>query len=154
MKINAAFAMVLLLVTPVAMVVPTQAKPQGKTAPHASKTEAAGEEEKKDEPTVPGNVVERKDGKGFLSLVIADGGFKLSFYDKDKKPTQCDVSKATARWRPNYKIGEERRVLNPAGDGMSLVSADVKPPYHFRLYLNLLSDKDEAVESYSFDFRQ
>ena len=79
---------------------------------------------------------------------MSDSGFKLSFYDKEKKPVECDVARAAVRWNPHYKLGEERRVLNPSGDGKTLVSAPVRPPYNFLFFLTLLGENGEAVESF------
>src|SRR5882757_10913630 len=143
MKINAALAKSLLLVVSAGMVVPILAKPPAKPGPAPAKQEDTAKPEG-DEPelTIPGVSVPRANG-GFIGITIDDSGFKLSFYDKKKKPVDCDVARATARWKPNYKIGEERRVLNPSGDGKTLTSTPVRPPYQFKLYLTLLSEDDK-----------
>jgi hypothetical protein len=87
-----------------------------------------------------------------LGLTIDNGGFKLSFYDKKKKPVDCDVARAAARWQPNYTVVEAHCILNPTGDGKTLISPTVRPPYNFKLHLTLLSDDGQAVESYTIDF--
>ncbi len=113
------------------------------------------------EPKIPGFVVPRTGG-GFLSLLVEDGKFKLTFYGVDKKPVAADVARASARWVVRYKIADERTILNPTDDGMALTSSKfVRPPYQFKLYLTLLGagegegeSEGQAVEQYVIDFRQ
>lgn len=153
MKTNAAFAKSLLVVASFGLVLPMLAKPPAKPAPAAAKQEEAAKAEGDDaEATIPGVSVARKNGD-FIGIEIADGGFKLSFYDKKKKQIDCDVARATARWNPKYKKGDERAVLNPSGDGKTLTSPNIRPPYNFKLYLTLLSSDDQAVETFVVDFR-
>jgi hypothetical protein len=115
---------------------------------------------KKEEPKIEGIVITRPNG-ALLGLTLEGGTFKLSFYDAKKKPVVADVTRAAARWNPNYKQGSERVILNLAGDGKSLVgSKPVRPPYAFKLYLTLLKagpsaateGSEQAVESYTVDF--
>lgn len=155
MKINAAFLKSLLLVTPLVFALPLSAKPQGKTTPAPAAKEEAKAEGEEAEPTIPGYSMARRNASGgFIGLTMDGNGFKLSFYDAKKKPAPCDVARATARWRTNYKTSEEFKTLLPSGDGMTLVSSDVKPPYNFKLvFLNLLSEDGTVLESYSFAFR-
>jgi hypothetical protein len=151
MKINASLAKSLLLATSFGLALPMLAQPPAKPAP-AKPGETAKEEA---EPVIPGMTLTRKNGD-FIGLELADGNFKLSFYDKKKKPIPCDVAQATARWNPSYKKGDERRVLNPSGDGKTLISNPpvVRPPYNFKLFLTLLSEDGQAVESFpAIDFR-
>ena len=70
---------------------------------------------KEPEPIIPGLTIPRGNGT-FLGLEVAGGNFKLSFYDKKKKPVAPDVSRATARW-PNLKsvTGPNRTVLIQSG---------------------------------------
>jgi hypothetical protein len=153
MKINAALAKTLLLVASTGMVLPMLAKPPAKPAPApAQQEETAKADGEEPEPTIPGVSAPRANG-GFIGIEIAGGGFKLSFYDKKKKQVDCDVARAAARWKPNYTIVQERSILNPSGDGKTLVSSDVRPPYNFKLHLTLLSEDDKAVESFTLDFR-
>jgi hypothetical protein len=151
MKINASLAKSLLLFASFGLALPVLAQAPAKPAP-AKPGETAKEEP---EPVIPGTTLDRKDGS-FIGLELADGGFKLSFYDKKKKQVACDVAQATARWNPNNKKGDERRVLNLSGDGKTLVSNPpvVRPPYIFKLYLTLLSEDGQVVESFpAIDFR-
>ncbi len=152
MKINAALAKSLLLAASVGMVVPLLAAPPAKPAPSkpapAKQEEIAKPEGETPEATIPGISAPRAKG-GFIGIEVDESGFKLSFYDKDKKQVDCDVARATARWDPSYKVGVERRVLNPSGDGKTLTSTPVRPPYNFRLFLTLLNENGEAVESFS-----
>ena len=154
MKINAAFLKSLLLATPIIFTLPAVAKPQGKTAPAPAASEEAKAEGEEAEPTIPGLSVPRKSGNGYIGVTIEGSGFKLAFYDAKKKPVPCDVARATARWRPHYKTTEEFKTLTPSGDGMTLVSSDVRPPYNFKLFLTLLSEDGQALESYSLDFHE
>ena len=109
---------------------------------------------KKEEPLkIPGLVINRADGR-FLGLEIEDNRFKLSFYTAKKKPMPADVARGTARWAVHYQPGDERTVLNPAGDGTSLVSLrPVRPPHVFKIYLSLFAEgNEEPVESYVVDY--
>lgn len=150
MKINASLAKSLLWVASFGLALPVLAQTSAKPAP--AKQE---ETTKEKEPVIPGIVAERKNG-GFIGIELADGGFKISFYDKDKKQIPCDVAQATARWNPSYKKGDERRVLNLSSDGKNLISNPpmVRPPYNFKLFVTLLSADDQVVESFpALDFR-
>ena len=107
------------------------------------------------EPQIPGITIPRAKG-GFLGILVENGNFKLSFYDAKKKPAPVDVARATARWPVKYRLGDERTVLNPTGDGTALTSGTfVRPPFVFKLYLSLFVEgRDDAAESYVIDFRQ
>jgi hypothetical protein len=126
-----------------------------KTAPAATKTAPAVKKEA-ELPKIPGTVINRPNGT-FLSLVVADGNFKLSFYDKKHKLMAMDVTRATARW-PNTKTvtpAQFRTVLN--GSGTTLVGQHpVYPPYTFNVFLTLLQgegDDAKAVENYTVAFK-
>ncbi len=147
------------------MVVPifAQTKPKEKapakspTAPakKAEKTEPKKEEPAAEEaePVIPGTTIARADGT-FLGLSLEGGNFKLSFYDEKKKPVSANVVRATARWNPVNKTGELRVVLNPTGDGLALTGPQqVRPPFVFKVYLTLINEAGEAVESHAVDFR-
>jgi len=152
MKINAALAKTLLLATSMGMVMPLLAKPPAKPAPAPAKQqETAKPEGEEAEGTIEGISAPRKNG-GFIGITIDDSGFKLSFYDKKKKQVDCDVARAAATWQPKYRIPDERRVLTPSGDGKTLTSTPVRPPYNFKLRLTLLSADDQAVETFVLDF--
>jgi hypothetical protein len=110
------------------------------------------------EPVIPGIVLTRPNG-GYLGLTLENNNFKLSFYDSTKLPVKVDVARAAARWQTQYKIADERAVLNPTPDGLALTSNKfVRPPYVFRIYLSLLKEPGEgeeaAAEPYMIDFRQ
>ncbi len=99
-------------------------------------------------------MISRPDGT-FLGLTLQDGKFKLSFHDKQKKRKKADVARAVARWPNVHGPGQNRTVLNPAGDGTFLLGAQfVRPPHSFRLILTLVPDGEgEEGETYSVDFR-
>jgi hypothetical protein len=128
-------------------------KPANPAKPDAKKPEA----KKKEEPMgkVDGIVLTRPSGLN-LGLTLVDGKFKLTFYDKKKKPTQVDVTRALARWSNVHGPGDNRTVMNPDG-AHSLIGAQfVRPPYAFKLYITLLKgegDAAESVETYVVDFR-
>ncbi|MSU46186.1 MAG: hypothetical protein EXS42_03450 [Lacunisphaera sp.] len=103
---------------------------------------------------IPGTTIARPNGT-FLGLEVVAGNFKLTFYDKKKKPTAMDVTRARARW-PNLRSpGDNRTVLN--GSGNALVGAKpVLPTFTFNVYLTLLqgeNDEAKAVETYMVGFR-
>ena len=61
----------------------------------------AVEEEK--EPVIAGITMERKSTEGFLGIEITSNNFKLTFYDKDKKPVRDFIlmtgsKKLQTRW--------------------------------------------------------
>ena len=118
-------------------------------------TKAKVEAKKEEEPKIPGATIARANGT-FLGLEVANGNFKLSFYDKKRKPAAIDVTRATARW-PNMHddTGDNRTVLNPSGSAL-VGSKPVLPPYTFNVFITLLAgdgDQTEAVESYAVPFQ-
>lgn len=151
MKLDAAFARSLLFAVMIGMGGLSQAAPQ-KQAPQAKEAPPAAAPAEAETQTIPGTVIARKSG-GFLSLSVKGGALNLAFYDAEKKQVPADVARAAARWDPKKTIGTERRVLNPSGDGLTLVSTPVKPPYIFKVYLTLLPAEGEATESYVVDLR-
>jgi len=153
MKINAALAKTLLLVASTGMVMPMLAKPPAKSAPAPAKQEETAKAEGEEADGVIAGISAARANGGYIGIEIAGGGFKLSFYDKKKKQVDCDVARASARWKPNYTIVQERCILNPSGDGKTLTSSTVRPPYNFKLFLTLLSDDEKAVESFVLNFR-
>ncbi|MFT3867336.1 MAG: hypothetical protein QM715_02450 [Nibricoccus sp.] len=155
MKINAAFAKSLLLVASFGLVAPllAQAPAKRKAGPAPAQQEETAKPEEA-EPVVPGTVINRADGS-FLSVTIENNCFKIAFYDTKKMPKAPDVTRAAVRWSPKNKKGDERRILNASSDGQSLISPPpVLPPHNFRIFVTLLNDKDEAVETYNTDFRE
>jgi hypothetical protein len=133
-------------------VAPAAVKPAD---PKAVPTAKPVEKKKEAEPIIPGLTIPRGNGT-FLGLEVAGGNFKLSFYDKKKKPVAPDVSRATARW-PNLKsvTGPNRTVLNPSGKSL-VGSKPVLAPYSFNVYISLMQgDGDDAkvVETYDVPFR-
>lgn len=129
------------------------AKPApGKVAP--GKGAPGGKEEEIG--VIEGMTIARANGH-FLGLKLEGGKYKLTFYDKKKKPEKVDVTRATARWPNMHGPGDNRTILNVAGDGTFLMGAQfVRGPHSFKLFFTLLrGDGNEAVsvENYTVDFR-
>ena len=130
---------------------------QAQTRP-APKPGAPKQDTKKEDEigVIEGMTLARPNGH-FLGLKLEGGKYKLTFYDKKKKPEKVDVTRATARWPNMHGPGDNRTVLNPAGDGTFLMGAQfVRGPYAFKLFITLLKGEgNEAVgvESYTVDFR-
>jgi hypothetical protein len=112
---------------------------------------------KKEEPMgkITGAEIARTNGT-FLGLEVVDGVFKLSFYNKKKKPMPVDVTRATARW-PNLRLPHENHsVLNPAGNAL-VGQNPVVPPFAFNVFITLLQgegDDAKAVETYMVPFHE
>ena len=133
--------------------------------PPASKAGAAGaakkadDKAKKEEPPAKIDGIEISRGaKGYMGIQIVNSTFKLSFYDTKKKPITPDVARAALRWDPKYKVGEERVILNPADKALTSPK-NIRPPYHFKLFITLFKEPAEgadpvAAENYTIDFRQ
>ena len=144
----------LALLTAVSFVQAQTTKPAApaKGTPAAKKAQAKEEEEGK----IEGLALNRPN-KHFLGLTLSDGKYKLTFYDKKKKPEKVDVTRALARWPNLHGPGDNRAVLNPAGDGTFLLGSQfVRPPHAFKLFLTLVrgeGDTAETVETYTVDFR-
>lgn len=127
---------------------PNPAKPAPGKADPKSKEEEMG--------VIEGTTIPRPNGH-YLGLTLEGGKYKLTFYDKKKKPEKVDVARASARWPNLHGPGDNRAILNPAGDGTFLMAPQfVRGPYAFKLFITLLrGEGDEAtgVESYTIDFR-
>ena len=151
MKINAALAKTLLLVASTGMVIPMLAKPPVAPTPAPAKQDATAKaktDAEEPEPTIPGFSTARANG-GFIGITIEGGCLKVAFYDSKKKQVDCDVARGLAHWHPKNTIAEERKALNPSGDGKTLVSPVVQPPYNLKLFLTLLSEDGQVLESFS-----
>lgn len=160
MKLNAALAKTLLMAASIGIVIPVVAqssspnKKEGNaSSPDGSQSPESAAPGEAAEPALPGAVVERSGG-GFLSLTVEGGKFKLSFYDAKKKPAAPDAVRATTRWDPVNKAGQERSILNLSEDGQALVgNVFVRPPHIFRVYLSLLGEDGQSLESHVINFR-
>jgi hypothetical protein len=127
----------------------TTAAKAGATAKKGDPKAPVAAEEKKE---IPGIKLKRANGT-FLGLELEDGKYKLSFYNEKEEPVAPDIVRASARWNPVNKVGDQRTVLNPAPDGKSLKGAIfVQPPYAFKLFLTLLNEEGAAVETFTIDF--
>lgn len=149
-----------------AVAVSAQPAPPGKAAEKAPPAPAKKETTKKDAKDtkatkakedemgkIEGIELSRADGT-FLGLTLTDGKFKLTFYDKKKKPTKVNVLRATGRWPNVHGPGQNRAVLNVAGDGTYMTSAQfVRGPYTFVLILSLIKSEDGTeAETYTVNF--
>jgi hypothetical protein len=132
---------------PAKPVTPAKPTPPGVTAP-------AKPAAKEEEPKILGTVINRPNGT-FLGLTLQDGKFKLTFYDKKKKPMAVDVTRALARWPNIHGPGDNRTVMNPSETTALLGSQFVRGPYTFKVYLTLLKGEgeDAVTETYTIDFR-
>jgi hypothetical protein len=106
------------------------------------------------EPKIDGYVISRTNGT-FLGLTLVEGKFRLSFYDKKKKPMALDVDRALVRWPNVHGSGDSRAILNPVDASSLQGNQFVRGPYVFRVTLTLLkdaADKDTAAETYVFQY--
>jgi hypothetical protein len=106
------------------------------------------------EPVIPGITIVRPNGT-LLGLEVVGGQFKLSFYDKKKKPMNLDVTRATARWPDKRRPGDNHTVLNPSGSNVLGGGITVVGPFAFNLILNLFQGEGEdakVVETYVVPF--
>jgi hypothetical protein len=132
--------------TPTPTPTPTPAPTPTPTKPPVKKPEPIG--------VIEGIAVPR--GVGFFGVAVVNGNFKLTFYNAKKKPVAPDVVRAALRWNASYKLGDERVVLLPDGEGKSLTSAKViRPPLNFKLFITLITEgaAEDAGESFVVDFR-
>lgn len=124
-------------------------------APGASAAKKkAGKAKEEPPPKIDGLEISRGD-RGFLGIKV-DGGFRVNFYGRDRKPIAPDVDRIVLRWPVHYQPNDERATLTPAADGKGMVSPKlVRPPYRFKLYVTLLKDAAPAdAETYVVDFNQ
>jgi len=115
----------------------------------------AGTKEEEPMGKIEGTELARPNGL-YLGLTLADGKFKLTFYDKKKKAGKVDVTRGLVRWANVHGPGDNRAVLNPDGASSLVAPQFVRPPYVFKIFLSLLKgdgDAAEVVESYVIDFR-
>lgn len=112
---------------------------------------------KKEEPmgVIEGTTLNRSNGT-FLGLTLVEGKYKLTFYDKKKKPVAVDVDRAIARWPNVHGPGDHQTVLISGGATYLLGQQFVRGPYAFKLRLLLMKGEGETatvVESYVVDFK-
>ncbi|MDP2137072.1 MAG: hypothetical protein Q8J74_04390 [Candidatus Didemnitutus sp.] len=126
---------------------------EAQTVRPGAKGKAPTKSQQKEEPKIEGLEIARPDGT-FLGLTMEAGRFKLAFYDQDKKPMAVNVQRAVGRWPNVHGPGQNRTILNVAGDGTYLLGAQfVRPPLSFRLFLILVTgDSEEGTENYNVDF--
>lgn len=102
-----------------------------------------------------GALIERKNGSGgFLNLKV-EGGWTITFLDKDKKEIEGDLNRAIIRYRKHLK--NNQYILTRSADGKSLRSSlPVSRPYILpALPVLLFKEGQEGVaESYVVQFSQ
>ena len=137
---------------------PVTPAPAKAPAATGAKAEAKKDDKKKEdekEGKIAGQTIPRANGT-FLGLEVVGGNFKLSFYDKKKKPMAVDMDRANLRWVITGKADNERAVLTPGGDGKAMTTAKyVKPPYNFKVFITLVKGEGDSAqtESHTVDFR-
>ncbi|HEY4301141.1 MAG TPA: hypothetical protein VGM73_09725 [Candidatus Didemnitutus sp.] len=122
--------------------------------PAASKPAAPGKPVEKEEPPIPGIVIQRSTGHGDqLGLTIDNGDFKLSFYDKKRKAIPVDVVRAHLMWQSKQRVTHDESVLNVLPGGKALGGGKfVHPPFAFVLRLFLMKgegDDEQMSENYT-----
>src|SRR5690606_36335454 len=110
--------LVLLCALYMAAAIQAQTPPRPKSGQKAPAAKQGKEEEMGE---IEGTEIARPDGT-FLGLTLVDGKFKLTFYNDKKKPMPVNVLRAVARWPNIHGPGQNRAVLNVAGDGTFLMS--------------------------------
>lgn len=147
MKLSTPVLKTLLMTASISVVVPILAQ----TRPPA-RSRAEAPQEKEPEVVLPGSVLPY--GDGWMSLSLDNGTFLLAFYDAEKKPIPAPFARATARWSSPLRTSEQRLVLNPSADGLSLVgNKPVRPPYTFKVYLVGVAQDESVGGSYVIDFK-
>ena len=140
---------------PAAETTPVNPKPADPTpAPVVPPPAKKIEKTKPKEPVIPGMTLVRPNGT-FIGFEAIDGKFKLSFYDKKKKPMAVDVSGGLARWANTRGPGDIRSPLNISGTSM-ITAKPALPPFNYNVYITLLEGEGEsakAVETYVIQFR-
>ncbi len=112
------------------------------------------EEKKEKEPVIPGMTIPRANGT-FLGFEVSGGKFKLSFYDKKKKPMAVDVSGGLARWANVRGPGDIRSPMTISGTAL-ITAKPAVPPFSYNVFVTLLQgegDDAKAVETYTVQFR-
>ena len=136
---------------------PTQVKPAETAKPVVPATPPALKKEEKKtekEPVIPGIAIPRSNGT-FLGFEASGGKFKLSFYDKKKKPMAVDVSGGLARWANVRGPGDIRSPMTVSGTALVTAKPAI-PPFTYNVFVTLLQgegDDAKAVETYTVQFR-
>jgi len=147
MNLSAPVMKTLLMAASLGMVVPMLAQSSAPARPRST-----AKKDKENDIVLPGVVIPRS--AGWMSLSIENGGFRLGFYDADKKAVPSPAARATVRWNPPLKTGEMRAVLNPSEDGLSLLgNKPVRPPHVFKVFLTLVDADGAVLESHVLDFK-
>jgi hypothetical protein len=92
-------------------------------------------------------------GGNWLGITTAGNQFKVTFYDKKKKPEAPDVVRGTARWNHPRKVGEENTVLNPSGPNALATPTLLKPPYVYTVRFTLIGADGAIKESHAVQLK-
>lgn len=122
--------------------------------PAAPKPATPGKPLEKEEPPIPGIVIQRSTGDGKqLGLTLVNGSFKISFYDKKRKAIPVDVARARLNWQSKQRAIPDVTVLNVLDGGKALGGGKpVHAPYVFVLRIALLNGEgndEQSVENYT-----
>ena len=146
MKLNAVVVKSLLMAASIGLVGPLIAQTPPKPTPGTPQKEKA-----EPVPKIAGITIPRADGR-FLGLTVEGVQFNLRFYNAKKKPEKPDAARAAARWNPVNVKAELRAILNPSGNGMTLVSPGlVRPPLTFRTFFTLFAEDGQVMDTFSVD---
>jgi hypothetical protein len=130
---------------------PTEVQP---TPPPVKPVVKKDEKPKLKEPVIPGITIVRANGT-FIGFEAVGGKFKLSFYDKKKKPMAVDVSGGLAHWANVRGPGDVRSPLSVSGTAL-ITDKPAIPPFNYNVFVTLLQGEGEnakAVETYTVVFR-
>lgn len=133
---------------------PKPAEPATPATPPAKPTAKKEDKKTEKEPVIPGMTIVRPNGT-FLGFEAAGGKFKLSFYDKKKKPMAVDVSAGLARWANVRGPGDVRSPMTISGTAL-VTAKPATPPFSYNVFITLLQgegDDAKAVETYTVQFR-
>jgi hypothetical protein len=142
MKFNASLAKSVLMAASMGLVVPMLTPSLARAA---TPKQGPAEEE---EGVIQGISVARPGGR-WLGVTVEGINLKITFYDEKKKPQAPDVLRGNARWRLPTVAQQERAVLNPGSDGVSLVgNRPVRKPWTYSVTIVLVNEREEVIETH------
>jgi hypothetical protein len=112
-------------------------------------TDGAAGAETKEEPTIPGVVLTRPDGR-FLGVETEGVTMRVTFYNKEKEKESADAVRISARWtdsRPRFTV------LLPVAPETLASPGVLSRPFNYLVYLTLVGPDDAVLESHSLRLR-